>query len=224
MSNEAHRNALRSTRALTTPRPASRTNDIRRIASKPVLERPLPLSEIKGGKRRVPHFMVAQGIPILVYSKPQSPYLGRVLRQKRAWQVKNAYQHTKLTEEVIPLASAEDAWDTLVALQQKQEGIRDEKSMPEDSTIDITTDTEPWMSAARLAEATVDAKYRRFKRRNLEISRQMVEILKQERTLAANEKAELESQKYEKRALKRAHDSGPQCQIVKDQTDEGRSS
>jgi hypothetical protein len=211
-SNEVYRSALRSIRAPTTGR-AAKANDLRlsadkslqtrRPESRPILERPLPLSEIKGGKRRVPKFMALQGIPFLRYSKPQPWSLGRLLTQKAAWQNKKWDQLNKLTGEITPFAETEDAWDALVALQGEQEGFKNDSSVPEDAVGDRSCDPEPWRSVSLVAEASIDQDIRSFHRRNLATGRQMVEILKQERALAAQEKAESKSRKYEQRILRK---------------------
>lgn len=215
-SNESYRKALRSVKAPASPRLASRVNHLRlgadkqsqsrRPDSRPILERPLGLPEIKGGKRRVPKFTAVQGVPFLLYSKPQPLSLGRLLRQKIAWQLKKWDQRTKLTEGTIPLGESEDGWDSLVALQAKQEGLPTEKFTPEHGAHDLDPDPISWTSSSRFAEARIGEEINSFDRRNLETGRRLVEILKQERVLAAKEEAESECRKYEGRVLRRANE------------------
>jgi hypothetical protein len=205
-SNEAYRNALRSTSAPASPALVSKAKRVhssfdnspqsRTPESRPILERPLPLPEIESGKRRVPRFVSVQGISFLHYSKPQSSSLGRVLRQKIAWQASKWGQRKKLSEEIIPLGENEDAWDDLVALQEEREAVTDESSKRGDYQDNANIDSTSWNAAARVAEAGIAYDIKKYDQRNLETGRRMVEILKQERVLAANEKAVLRSRKY----------------------------
>ncbi|ERF75483.1 hypothetical protein EPUS_07015 [Endocarpon pusillum Z07020] len=195
---EAYRNSLRlikkppssrrAPKANNLPLSANKTLQSRRPDSSPIFERPLPLSQIRGGKRRVPKFVAAQGVPFLLYSKPQPQSLGRLLRQKIAWQHKKWDQRTKLTEETIPLGVCEDAWDALVASQEEVEGHSNRTSVPEDRETGISGDSTSWNSAPQFAAVSVGDKIRSFERRNLETGRRLFEILKQERVLVANEK------------------------------------
>jgi hypothetical protein len=185
---------------------ADKTLQNRRLDSRPILERPLDLSEIKGGKRRVPRFFAAQGLAFLLYSKPQPISLGRVLRQRFAWLHKKWDQRDQLMEESLPLAEGEDEWDSIVALQSEQEGLAQQKIIPGHRDNALHPDSIAWTSSPRFAEARLGATIHSFEQRNLERGRQMVEILKQERVLAAQEKAALECKKYEIRVLRRASD------------------
>jgi hypothetical protein len=216
-SNKAYRKAFRSTKGPSSPRLAPRANHLRMCAdktlqfrhpdSRPILERPLDLSEIKGGKRRVPNFVATQGLAFLRYTKPMPVSLGRVLRQKSDWVHKKWDQRDQLMAEALPLAQGEDDWDSIVALQSEQEGLATEKIVPEHCDHASHRDSIAWTSFPRFADSRLAAAIQRFEQRNLERGLQMVEILKQERVLAANEKAALECKKYEKRVLRRASDA-----------------
>lgn len=208
-STEAYSNILHSARTPTSLRAAPEAKEVNssgenpsqssRTKSRPVLERPLPLSEIRSGKRRVPEFVDLQGIPFLRYSKPQSSSLGRVLRQKVAWQTKKWDQRNKLTEEIMPLGEVEDGWDTLVAMQKKQEGVPEERPVYEGSRVVQGPNLQSWNSAIRLTEAGIAQDLKVFDRKNLDLGRRMFEIMKKERELAAKEKADIESTKREPR-------------------------
>ena len=210
--NTAYRITLRSSQASTSPRLTEKTNHIcvsvdkalqsHRPSSRPILERPLPLSEIRSGKRRVPKFMAMQGIPLLYYSKPQPASLGRILRQKTAWQMKKWDQRSRAVGELTPLAESEDDWDAFVALQMKQEGLTNEESLLKADVAGLNSDAVSWQSASRAADASISQKLRTYEQKNLETSHRMIEILKLERLMAAQEKAELKSKKYEQRTMR----------------------
>lgn len=213
-SNEAYRTALRSSCGPTYHRRdlepvkvglgADKGPRPDRSTTKSILDRPLPLSEIRGGRRRVPRFIITQGIPFLRYSKPQPKSLGNVLRQKIARHTKRWAQRKKLGDETIPLGEDEDAWDALVALQQAKEGLKVEEFAAGDVRAGLNCDPESWTSVSRLADAQLAQSIRTEEKRNMETARRMVEIMKQERALAAQEKAHLESIKYERRVQRRA--------------------
>lgn len=156
----------------------------------------------------MPNFMAVQGIPLLRYSKPQPVSLGRVLRQKIAWQTKKWDQRSKLTEEMIPLGETEDAWDGVIARQGRQEGLTNEKlnCRHEADVDDVSSDAESWQSASRAADLSIMQKIKDAERRNLEASRRMVNVLKQERLLAAQEQAESKATKYQGRAMRGVDD------------------
>jgi hypothetical protein len=149
--------------------------------------------------------MAVHGIPFLKYFKKQPLALGRSLRQKAAWQAKKWDQRVKLVEETLPLSQQEDAWDDLIARQLREESVSDSdiQSVEETRNVALHEEPESWISAYLRVEAGLAQKVRDFDRRNLETGRRMYYILKQERELAAKEKAEVESKKYEKRVLRR---------------------
>ena len=150
--------------------------------------------------------MAVQGVPFLLYSKPQPQSLGRLLRQKIAWQLKKWDQRTKLTEETIPLGVCEDAWDALVASQKKAEGHSNRTSVPENRGNAISADSTSWNSAPQFAEMSLGDKIRSFERRNLETGRRMFEILKQEKVLAANEKEKMDSRRCKVRLFRKMNE------------------
>lgn len=212
-SNKVYRSALRSSRSPAAPRPgpkavtahlgASRMSHSGRLCTGAVFSRPLPLSQIRGGKRRVPRFVSVQGIPFLRYSKPQSPTLGRVLRQKIAWNIKKWDQRGKLAEVNIRWGENEDAWDALVTQQHRKEVLQHERSTPGHVQTELNCELTSWAAASRVADAAIGQKIRNQDLRNAKTSQRMVDILKQERMLAAKEKADLESKKYERRVARR---------------------
>lgn len=210
---EAFRGSLRLTKDPPSSRRAPKANNLpisanetlqsRRPDSSPIFERPLPLSQIRGGKRRIPKFVTVQGVPFLRYSKPQPQILGRLLRQKIAWQKKKWDQRTTLTEETIPLGVCEDAWDALVASQEKVEGHSNGTTVPEDRETGISADSASWTSEPQFAAISIGEKIRSFERRNLEKGRQLFEILKKERVLVANEKEKKNSHQVQSTVIQK---------------------
>ena len=83
-------------------------------------QRPLPLDQLKGGVRRVP-VLDAYRNPFLRLSKPQSPVLGRVLRQRAARFDKSELMN-EVAEEWIPEAADEDRWERIVSEMLRHSG------------------------------------------------------------------------------------------------------
>jgi hypothetical protein len=163
-----------------------------------VLERPLPLEEIKGGKRRVPNLVSAQGIPFLRYSKPQPISLSRVIRQKQNWDQKKWTQQGNLKGDIV-IAQWEDEWDKIVAGQEAEEQGRGKGKVgsPRDSDggKEVGGREASWKYEVVVAEGEL---YRQIKEgdwKNAEMGRKMWEIVVKERELAAQEKREAKIQR-----------------------------
>lgn len=159
-----------------------RTNHVRYHASTPVLERPLPLSEIQGGTRRVPNLVTAQGIPFLRYSKPQPISLSRVIRQKVLWNEKNWTQRGVLEEKIL-IAGFENTWDRIL---REEHGIVDGDA--EESSV---IPAEPsWTHEFRSTDAAISEALRAKDRKNAEMGVLMWEVVKKETALKRQEKTE----------------------------------
>ncbi|KAK7528365.1 uncharacterized protein IWZ02DRAFT_369663 [Phyllosticta citriasiana] len=66
------------------------------------------------GKRKVPKLRVNNGIPFLMYSKPQPQNLGRILRFNAERAQKRQNWHTAIEHDMMPQAKHEDFWDNLL--------------------------------------------------------------------------------------------------------------
>ena len=159
---------------------ADKANHVRHPGSKPILDRPLPFSEIRGGTRRVPNLVTAHGIPFLRYSKPQPISLSRVIRQKLLWNERNWTRRGVLEEKII-LAGFEDEWDRIL---EREHGITD--ADPEDAT---ATFAEPsWTEEFRDSDAAIFEAIRARDAKCAEMGEKMWEIVKQEKALKRQEK------------------------------------
>lgn len=85
--------------------------------------RPVPLAELKGARRRVPHVELANQFPFLRVGKPQSHYLSNVLRRKNMKRQKRITFLMELDEEARPVAQLEDQWEDIIAKQADREGV-----------------------------------------------------------------------------------------------------
>jgi hypothetical protein len=177
---------------------ATKGNSTRYPGSKPVLERPLPLSEIKGGKRRVPNLISAQGVPFLRYSKPQPISLSRVIRQKQERDQKKTDQQEGLKADIV-IAQWEDEWDEIVEAQMAKEQCQGEgklRSVQETGgSVEDDIRKESWSDECLIAEAELYRQIKQSDWNNAEMGRKMWEIVVKERELAAQEKREAKIQR-----------------------------
>ncbi|KAK0266036.1 hypothetical protein LTR91_024760 [Friedmanniomyces endolithicus] len=85
-----------------------------------LFDRPLPLAQLKGGKRKVPVLFNAQGVPVLRLSKPQPAALSGYLNHRAEVKQKRHDTRHRLTEE-LEGARWEDGWDGII---ERETGIR----------------------------------------------------------------------------------------------------
>jgi hypothetical protein len=109
--------------------------------------------------------------------KPQSPYLSRVIRDKKAqWQ--RRIERLQRYESEEKMASSEDVWDSILA---RDHGIVTEEGREREPKW-----TDVWRKAIDDIGQTLD----KALEAKVELSRRMWTIVKEERRLAAIEKAE----------------------------------
>ncbi|KAK0284980.1 hypothetical protein LTR35_005180 [Friedmanniomyces endolithicus] len=86
-----------------------------------LFDRPLPLAQLKGGKRRVPVLYNAQGVPVLRLSKPQPAALSGYINHRAEVKQKRHDTRHRLTEE-LEGARWEDGWDGIL---ERETGVRE---------------------------------------------------------------------------------------------------
>ena len=204
----AYRAALAAARSPTSPQKlskiahlravATKANSTRYPASKPVLQRPLPLSEIRGGQRRVPNLISAQGVPFLRYSKPQPISLSRVIRQKQERDQKRFNRQEAFKADIIT-AQWEDQWDELVEAQMAKEQSQVEHKRRSTKEFHRFAEEDSreasWGHEVVIAERELYQQIRQSDEKNVELGRKMWEIVVKERELAAQEKREAKIQR-----------------------------
>ncbi|ROW08311.1 hypothetical protein VMCG_03203 [Cytospora schulzeri] len=86
--------------------------------------RPRPLAELSGGTRRIPVLEEANGgIPFLRIGKPQSHYLGSYIQRKGARRQHQVSLLQQLSEEAKSDAQEEDMWEDELARLADEEGV-----------------------------------------------------------------------------------------------------
>lgn len=86
--------------------------------------RPLPLSQLSGGRRKIPVLEEANGgIPFLRIGKPQSHYLGSYIHRKAARRQQQIALMQELHEEARADAQQEDLWEEELLRLAADEGV-----------------------------------------------------------------------------------------------------
>ena len=167
--------------------------------TRPLKDRPLPLSEIRSGVRRVPKFFGQNGVPLLLYARPQPAIVGRIWRSKARLRDKRFYQQQKIKEQTVPLGQQEDAWDELVRTQMQDERKESGLTALDQDRLYGPSARLSWAAASAIACANIRYTMEAEDQKHAETARWMFGILQQERELAALEK----DQKRQERARTR---------------------
>ncbi|QKX55805.1 uncharacterized protein TRUGW13939_02903 [Talaromyces rugulosus] len=151
----------------------------------PILSRPRP---VVAGRRKVPVFVNARGVPFLRIKKPQPQILSQIIRQKHAYKDKLIERRNRLLLEYY-FAKDEEDWDRILngesitnATHWSKEPLWLEGSWPESV----------WASF----QQSNDDNYI-YERKNLNLARELWQVVLDERELAEKEKAEGKDQDSE---------------------------
>lgn len=135
----------------------------------PILSRPRP---VVSGKRRVPIFVNARGVPFLRIKKPQPMNLSGVIRSKLDNRWKRIQRRDRL-ETASVIAEGEDLWDKITLAQEEVS----------------------WANEVQSALKYVNDKLVESDAKNKKLAEDMWQVVLAERKLAAEEAAEENSQK-----------------------------
>jgi hypothetical protein len=165
--------------------PASADEQEQKPKKPSIFDRPLPLDQLSG-RRHVPVFFNAQGLPVLRIKKPQpqslSTYINGKLKQKQKWDD----ERHRLDDE-LDLARAEDAWDRIIAAENP--GVEGSCGSAE---------REPnWQAALFAARQDIFDKMTAQRRRNVEVAARMQEVVVRERELFEKERKERREKRRE---------------------------
>lgn len=108
------------------PRPPPLLTRVSAPGQRPVYKatvRPLPLSQLSGGTRKVPVFEDAQGVPTLRLGKPESHPHANFIKNKAMRRQLRITALQSLWEERRRDASEEDAWEAAVQALAVDEGV-----------------------------------------------------------------------------------------------------
>ncbi|EAA30960.1 hypothetical protein GE21DRAFT_8875 [Neurospora crassa] len=164
--------------------------------------RPLPLEKLSGGVRKLPTLDELGGHPFLRLRKPQSEYLGRVLRQKFQRRQRWAEKYHELVSEELADAEQEDAWDDMVEdmLQGEPQpweepgyyatdgAGRQRWTQSKQSARRARTSHGSYAHAVKLAMADIELKQKREWDEMIARGKALWKLVLEERTLAEKEK------------------------------------
>lgn len=136
----------------------------------PILSRPRP---VVSGKRRVPIFVNARGVPFLRIKKPQPMNLSGVIRSKLDNRWKRIERRDRL-ETASVIAEGENLWDQMT-LGQKEVS---------------------WANEVQSALKAVNDKIAESDAKNKKLAEDMWQVVLDERKLAAEEAVEEDLEKY----------------------------
>ncbi|EON61480.1 hypothetical protein W97_00695 [Coniosporium apollinis CBS 100218] len=147
------------------------------------------------GIRRIPKLVNAGGVPILRFKKPQPPGLSRLIKDKIK-QRQDMFDRINAMQDIwIPLAEAEDTWDTIV---KERFGVTDTRSQGLDSE-------EPgWSDVMR---ETVEQSFEWYDAQKEKVRKtaiRMQDIIDQETELARQEKAVRDEKRRGEKLARRA--------------------
>ncbi|MCJ1262783.1 hypothetical protein MMC22_002653 [Lobaria immixta] len=151
--------------------------------NKPVLSRPFPTL---AGRRHVPKLFVGNQMPFLMIKKPQSTYLGRIIRDQIDARQKRIFRRDRLKDQIL-IERMEDEWDKIV---ESNCGI---SFMGEGS----------WAEESVKAMAGLLKVVRRNDDRTLIIAGKMQEIVEEEQALADMEKIQRRKEKKRMRLARK---------------------
>ena len=146
-----------------------------------VVDRPY---ESLSGRRHVPKFVNANGLPMLRFKKPQSAFLSRVLNDKIERRIK-LYDDLRSLEEEIHMARQEDEWDRLLSEECWVGNWDDELPGKE----------EFWADSVMYAIHDTRRRIEADKRRTSDLARRLYGVVEKEKALAALEKKQAKEKK-----------------------------
>jgi hypothetical protein len=193
----AHQDRGDATRKLMSENPPSPKTSHRRPepypgATKVIESRPRPFSELSGGIRHIPKLQATSGLPFLLFKKPQSPFLSRIIkateRKKTGWNAL-AYDYSDLKLETM----YEDQWDEITGEKPKvktNQGRRMDWDVKEGNGVE-----DRWSTVPRMWYKDTRNKLLNLQNKNMELGRKMQDIVDQETLLAGREKEERRAEK-----------------------------
>lgn len=149
-----------------------------------IFDRPFPHVS---GRRRVPRLVITNGFPFLRIKKPQSPHLGRIIRDDILLFRKRITLHQKLKDHTL-WGLDEDAWDGI--LESKCGIRRDEERVS-------------WSYLINEAAKEVSAKLTAHRQKRVDMARRMQDIVDKEQALADQERMQRRNEKHQERKRRR---------------------
>lgn len=155
-----------------------------------ILQRP---REEVTGKRHIPAWTRAHGIPFLRIKKPQPPalsgYISSRVKRRQRW----IDLRVKLYNTIVPLGEAEDEWDDIIDQESDGKGVIDRGT----GAIERQTS---WAQIYRDAAIGCTLKFQEEGRGSALLSQEMLEVVNRERDLAKKEQRRAKkARKYARR-------------------------
>lgn len=160
-----------------------------------IFDRPFPKVS---GRRRVPHLVVTSGFPFLRIKKPQSQFLGRIIRDDIRLFHKRVALFQKL-QAYSQLGYNEDRWDEILESMCGIDGDRDVGS---------------WIFSAYKSKQEVGEVITKHRQQRLDMAQKMQEIVEKEQALADQERLQRMNEKHKERKQRRLERKAPSDEAV----------
>lgn len=160
--------------------------------------RPLPKEQLTG-RRGLPKLAAANGVPFLRVKKPQSAFLGRVLRDK-AGQKARRFDRLKECEEGKDAGGAEGEWEGLL------ESVGGFKDVERGNGWSVGEKS--WVEDTERERREVNRVVVREQKKWLEMGRVMMGVQEGERDLWAQEREQKKEQKLEAKRVINGWEAG----------------
>lgn len=141
------------------------------------------------GRRHIPKLVSATGIPFLRFKKPQSPFLGRVIRNKLSQRI-NYFNQLRAMEEQSEVAALEDLWDRVL---YQRHGL----------LAGLMAGEMTWKQGMKYSLKDIATKLKTQEKKSIDTAERMQKIVDGEKELARKEKIqrELESKRRERGSM-----------------------
>ncbi|KAK8166534.1 hypothetical protein IWX90DRAFT_433109 [Phyllosticta citrichinensis] len=155
------------------------------------------------GRRKIPILRVNNGVPFLMYSKPQPESLGRILRYQALKGQDRQNWLGVIENDMMPQARQEDFWDDLL---EAAFGIGDSNNPDAHmGQCEVDEEDSTWVTEVADFQTLLYAEWKGSKAARSRTARLMQGIVDREEVLAEKEEKERESLKRLKQDLKARH-------------------
>lgn len=141
------------------------------------------------GRRQIPKLVSASGIPFLRFKKPQSPFLGRVIRDKLEQRI-NYFTQLRAVGELSDVAALEDLWDKVL---YRTHGL------PADLMVGEMT----WKEGIKCSLNDISDKLNAQEVKLIDMAKRMQTIVDGEKILARKEKLQRKHQRESRKPRRR---------------------
>ncbi|KAI9761394.1 MAG: hypothetical protein M4579_001044 [Chaenotheca gracillima] len=162
------------------------------------------------GIRKIPRLVNACNYPLLRIKKPQPRSVSRIIRQKIERKQRWLDAYARLQGNDLREARAEDTWDALVSKAQLLEQGHSETGSNESPSSPLKKDDAKYAHSVTANLEYINSKLRQDTAQKTELARKFLDIIDQERVLAAKEKEERAQARHQRYLERMRLQGGPE--------------